>query len=82
METAETEEFEVRVEEIEEVTVDEVENEENNEKSAGATGEEKQRLVKLPLARVKTLMKVDPDCGIVSQDAVFLITKATVGPSL
>lgn len=43
-----------------------------------ASGSEKQRLVRLPLARVKNLIKMDPDCGIVSQDAVFLVTKATV----
>lgn len=43
------------------------------------SGTEKQRHVRLPLARVKNIIKTDPDCGMVSQDAVFLVTKATVG---
>lgn len=43
-----------------------------------AGGSEKQKLVRLPLARFKHLIKMDPDCGIVSQDSVFLIAKATV----
>lgn len=39
---------------------------------------QRQKLLRLPLARIKTMMKKDPDCGILSQDAVFLVTKATV----
>lgn len=38
---------------------------------------EKKRLVKLPLARVKHIMKMDADCSVISSDAVFLVTKAT-----
>jgi len=38
---------------------------------------EKVRHVKLPLARVKYIMKTDPDVHIITQDAVFLTTKAT-----
>lgn len=34
--------------------------------------------LKFPLTRVKRIMKADPDMQLVSQDAVFLITKATV----
>lgn len=33
---------------------------------------------RLPLARVKRIMKADPDLHLASQDAVFLVTKATV----
>lgn len=33
---------------------------------------------RLPLARVKKIMKSDPDLQLASQDAVFLIAKATV----
>ncbi|XP_050715709.1 DNA polymerase epsilon subunit 4-like [Eriocheir sinensis] len=32
---------------------------------------------RLPLARIKRIMKADPDLNLASQDAVFLITKAT-----
>lgn len=32
----------------------------------------------LPLARVKKIIKSDPDCKSVSGDACFLIAKATV----
>lgn len=33
---------------------------------------------RLPLARVKKIMKADPDLQLASQDAVFVIAKATV----
>lgn len=36
------------------------------------------RTTKLPMARIKNIMKMDPDVSIVSADAVFLVTKATV----
>uniref|UniRef100_A0A8C5P602 DNA polymerase epsilon subunit 4 n=1 Tax=Leptobrachium leishanense TaxID=445787 RepID=A0A8C5P602_9ANUR len=32
---------------------------------------------KLPLSRVKTLMKADPDVSLASQESVFIISKAT-----
>ncbi|XP_028043693.1 DNA polymerase epsilon subunit 4 [Bombyx mandarina] len=35
------------------------------------------RSTKLPIARIKNIMKMDPDVNIVSSDAVFLVTKAT-----
>ncbi|XP_030763866.1 DNA polymerase epsilon subunit 4 [Sitophilus oryzae] len=35
------------------------------------------KYVKLPFAKIKHIMKMDPDCVIVQQDAVFLVTKAT-----
>lgn len=34
------------------------------------------RLLKLPLSRVKTIMKVDPDVSLASQEAVVAIAKA------
>ena len=40
--------------------------------------EEKNLGLKFPLGRVKRIMKADPDLQLASQDAVFLITKATV----
>lgn len=67
------------VEEVDEVTNGQEETiEESFEKNVDTSIVEKQRFVRLPLARVKNIMKSDPDCGIVSQDSVFLITKATV----
>ncbi|XP_073450817.1 DNA polymerase epsilon subunit 4 isoform X1 [Aquarana catesbeiana] len=35
------------------------------------------KLVKLPLSRVKALMKSDPELSLASQESVFLISKAT-----
>ncbi|XP_029005285.1 DNA polymerase epsilon subunit 4 [Betta splendens] len=35
------------------------------------------RLSKLPLARIKALMKSDPDVSLASQESVFIIAKAT-----
>ncbi|XP_026328221.1 DNA polymerase epsilon subunit 4 [Hyposmocoma kahamanoa] len=32
---------------------------------------------RLPIARIRNIMKMDPDVNIVHQDAVFLVTKAT-----
>lgn len=38
------------------------------------------RLSKLPLSRIKALMKTDPDVALASQESVFIIAKATVRP--
>ena len=35
------------------------------------------KLIQLPMARVKTIMRSSPELGNVSQDAYFLVTKAT-----
>ncbi|KAJ8732986.1 hypothetical protein PYW07_015585 [Mythimna separata] len=35
------------------------------------------RSTRLPIARIKNIMKMDPDVSVVSGDAVFLVTKAT-----
>lgn len=40
------------------------------------------KLMKLPLARVKALMKSDPELSLASQESVFLISKATVSLDL
>ncbi|XP_037777652.1 DNA polymerase epsilon subunit 4-like [Penaeus monodon] len=39
--------------------------------------EEKGSGVRFPLARIKRIMKADPELGLASQDAVFLVAKAT-----
>lgn len=36
------------------------------------------RSTRLPIARIKNIMKQDPDVSVISGDAVFLVTKATV----
>lgn len=33
---------------------------------------------KLPMAKIKTIMKMDPDASLISNEAIFLVTKATV----
>ncbi|CAM2109431.1 unnamed protein product [Caretta caretta] len=35
------------------------------------------RLARLPLARVKALVKADPDVSLASQEAVFVLARAT-----
>ncbi|XP_063609983.1 DNA polymerase epsilon subunit 4-like [Penaeus indicus] len=39
--------------------------------------EEKGSGVRFPLARIKRIMKADPELGLAGQDAVFLVAKAT-----
>ncbi|XP_061419883.1 DNA polymerase epsilon subunit 4 [Lethenteron reissneri] len=39
--------------------------------------EERPRLSRLPLSRVKSIMKADPDVALAAHEAVFLIAKAT-----
>lgn len=51
---------------------DEVEN------NARTDEEQKEKLVKLPLGRIKTIVKMDPEVNMVNQEAVFLIAKSTV----
>lgn len=43
-------------------------------------GEEEQRekLLQLPLGRIKTIIKTDPEVHLINQEAVFLIAKSTV----
>ncbi|XP_056590116.1 DNA polymerase epsilon subunit 4 [Triplophysa dalaica] len=43
--------------------------------AAGA--QQQHRLAKLPLSRIKALMKADPDVSLASQESVFIIAKAT-----
>ena len=49
----------------------------NNEHVEQAETEKNERLTRLPLARIRTLVKADQDVTIASQESVFLITKAT-----
>ncbi|CAN8010269.1 unnamed protein product [Ixodes pacificus] len=48
-----------------------------SEKSAPNSAEKGEKLTQFPLARVKNIMKLDPDVTLASQEAVFLVAKAT-----
>ena len=52
--------------------------EEENIQPTGPIVAPQNRLVKLPLSRIKALMKADPDVSLASQESVFIIAKATV----
>lgn len=54
--------------------------EQNNseKKSQNVNKVEVIRSTKLPIARIKNIMKMDPDVSVVNAEAVFLVTKATV----
>uniref|UniRef100_A0A8B9MRN9 DNA polymerase epsilon subunit 4 n=1 Tax=Accipiter nisus TaxID=211598 RepID=A0A8B9MRN9_9AVES len=47
------------------------------EEAAGAGPPGPARLARLPLARVKALVKADPDVSLASQEAVFVLARAT-----
>ncbi|XP_030639931.1 DNA polymerase epsilon subunit 4 [Chanos chanos] len=51
--------------------------EEENTQQPGPTTGPQNRLAKLPLSRIKALMKADPDVSLASQESVFIIAKAT-----
>ncbi|CAH1155798.1 unnamed protein product [Phaedon cochleariae] len=64
------------------IDVEIIENKEKHENeepssSKDVSHNQKHRYLRLPLARVKSMMKMDPGCAMTSQDSVFLITKAT-----
>ncbi|XP_037554040.1 DNA polymerase epsilon subunit 4 [Nematolebias whitei] len=57
-----------------------VESEERSQQPTGpaaAASVSHNRLSKLPLTRIKALMKTDPDVSLASQESVFIIAKAT-----
>ncbi|KAI5101902.1 DNA polymerase epsilon subunit 4 isoform X1 [Silurus meridionalis] len=51
--------------------------EEENSAHTGPVPGPQHRLAKLPLSRIKALMKADPDLSLASQESVFIIAKAT-----
>ncbi|KAJ8946898.1 hypothetical protein NQ318_008254 [Aromia moschata] len=65
---AETEDMEVNV--TEPVTINDLNTIKEDTNS-------KHKFVRLPLARVKAIMKKEPNCTMISSDAVFLVTKVT-----
>ncbi|XP_070977422.1 DNA polymerase epsilon subunit 4 [Oncorhynchus clarkii lewisi] len=50
---------------------------ENNQQTGPVAGAPQNRLAKLPLSRIKALMKADPDVSLASHESVFIIAKAT-----
>jgi len=38
--------------------------------------EQREKLIRLPLGRIKTIIKMDPEVSLVNQEAVFLIAKS------
>ncbi|KAL2722437.1 DNA polymerase epsilon subunit 4 [Vespula squamosa] len=42
-----------------------------------ADEEQREKLVRLPIGRVRNIIKMDPDVNLVNQEAVFLIAKST-----
>lgn len=57
---------------------------ENNESQSSKEDkiEDEESLLRIPLARVKKIMKQDPDVKLIANDSCFLITKATVSTKL
>lgn len=53
---------------------------ENSNMAGKMEGEGK--LVNLPLARIKTIMKSSPDMSHAGQESIFMVAKATVSGSL
>ena len=66
------------IEEQSETVEHEEELGETNESNSLPENKSNDRLIRLPLARIKNIMKTDPDVTITSQDAAILIAKATV----
>ncbi|KAJ8975448.1 hypothetical protein NQ317_000697 [Molorchus minor] len=71
------------MEEIE-VNVSSPANEEHEVQTTEAAANEalkhhpnKHRPLRLPLSRIRSIMKKDPSCNLINQDAVFDVTKAT-----
>ncbi|RZC36224.1 DNA polymerase epsilon subunit 4 [Asbolus verrucosus] len=63
------------MEEYNEVDIEIVESE-KIATSEATEAADKPKLIKLPLTRIKHIMKMDPDCSLISQDALFLVTKS------
>uniref|UniRef100_A0A224YLC1 DNA polymerase epsilon subunit 4 n=1 Tax=Rhipicephalus zambeziensis TaxID=60191 RepID=A0A224YLC1_9ACAR len=54
-----------------------METEQNAEQDGANNAEKVEKLCRFPLSRVKNIMKLDPDVVLASQEAVFLVAKAT-----
>ena len=54
------------------------ESNEQDEEGIPSPEESRERVTRLPLSRIKHMIRTDPDVQLASQDAVFLVAKATV----
>lgn len=55
-----------------------IETQEENDSVPPPEEEPREKLVQLPIGRVKHIVKMDPEVNLVNQEAIFLITKSTV----
>lgn len=58
--------------------IEENKDEDNHEETKGGNSTSSVRLCRLPMARIKSIMKMDPEVQLASGEAVFLITRLTV----
>jgi len=40
--------------------------------------EQREKLIRLPLGRIKTIIKMDPEVSLVNREAAFLVAKSVV----
>lgn len=40
--------------------------------------EQREKLIRLPLGRIKTIIKMDPEVNLINQEAAFLVAKSVV----
>lgn len=40
--------------------------------------EPREKLIRLPLGRIKTIIKMDPEVSLINQEATFLVAKSVV----
>ncbi|KAF7399280.1 hypothetical protein HZH68_007872 [Vespula germanica] len=52
-------------------------SQEETDTALQADEEQREKLVRLPIGRVRNIIKMDPDVNLVNQEAVFLIAKST-----
>ncbi len=62
----------------EDVNTQQTKENKENEAQDQTEGDKVERVNKLPLTRIKHLIKMDPDVTLASQDAVIMIAKAAV----
>ncbi|XP_062520880.1 DNA polymerase epsilon subunit 4-like [Corticium candelabrum] len=66
---------ELNVSEMNSATKQDAENSQDN--SCPPQSGKPDRLLRLPLGRIKNMMKMDPEIALASQESVFIVAKAT-----
>ncbi|GAB1610723.1 DNA polymerase epsilon subunit 4-like [Argonauta hians] len=56
---------------------DEQENKTEDNEQMEANGVSSDKLVKLPISRIRKIIKLDPDVSLASQEAMIVLSKAT-----